>query len=93
MLDIVTLRCHKLGVHGTATGHRTLQGPVFWTGSPCPSDEDAGPAPAPSLSSSLTGKIDVNNFLATVGMSGASGGDSGTQGDPGLGFDAIPLTR
>lgn len=55
--------------------------------------EDAGPAPVLSFTSSLTGKINVNNFLVTIGVSGASRGDSGTQREPGLGFDAISLTR
>lgn len=87
MLDIVTLRCHKLGVHGTATGHRTLQGPVFWTGSPCPSDKrtlDRHPRPrfpVPSLERATS-----TTFLPPLGCRGRAGEIAGRRGTLALGL-------
>lgn len=87
MLDIVTLRCHKLGVHGTATGHRTLQGPVFWTGSPCPSDKrtlDRHPRPrfpVPSLERATS-----TTFLPPLGCRGRAGEIAGRSGTLALGL-------
>lgn len=104
MLDIVTLWCNKLGVHGTATRHHTLKGPVFWTGalraggpevrapcSPCPSDRRTlDQHRHPRFPVPSLERSTSTTFLPLLGASGEPAGETaGCSRD--LAFDSMPF--